>query len=307
MYYSDKYLKLILEILLEANGYLEESITAGSMIVYHYTSSEQIAKGIAADGYKVGGGAKLGAGVYTTYDFESQYEIIKGMGGEGVIIESKIRNIKNFLIFDYGVAKKIYKSDYTLDKQLQKILGSEWGKYKNDEDLKQYISDNSDVGKYLSKFKYTIDIAFNIYKQFPEIVKKCNGLIYTDPQFGKVLVCYNRKNIEPIRYTKDSGKTWKNILNKDIYKRIKSVDPKEKDAEKQYIIDKAHSYDGMSKDELANLSKQELDIYFDSKLDKDAKIGSSNVTMRNYEFDLAPDKQKQKYIDFKLKNEKSIL
>tara|TARA_Y100000389_G_scaffold50619_1_gene46311 strand:+ start:425 stop:1903 length:1479 start_codon:yes stop_codon:yes gene_type:complete len=211
---------------------LTEDITSGRVTVYHRTGtrSKSPVKGIASDGYRHSSG-RFGDGVYTTYTLESQLNGMERIYGN-IIIESKVKSMKNFLIFDYGVARKIYgNKNYTLDKQLRIILGGKFDKYKYDDNLKNLIEE-------IPVVKYTSDVATNLVdkSEYNDIVANISGMVFTGPNDGNVLVCYDRKNVEPIRYTMDEGKTWKNILDKNIYKRIKGYDPEDKDNAKQARI-----------------------------------------------------------------------
>jgi hypothetical protein len=206
----------------EVSKILNEDITSGRAIVYHRAGKygSPIA-GIAEDGYRVGSGAMYGVGVYTTYNLESQLTDYMEIYGN-IIIECKINTLDKFLIFDYDIAKKIYGNrNYTLDRQLRLILGNEWKEYKNNYKLKDLVNEIHSV-------EYTSDVAYPFYVEFKNtIIKKLRGLIFTGSRDGNVLVSYDRKNVEPIRYSENNGETWKNILNKNIYKRIKNFNPKE--------------------------------------------------------------------------------
>jgi len=240
---------------------LKEDITSGSVIVYHRTGSktDNPVEGIAADGYRVGGGAYYGVGVYTTYNLESQLNDYLRRQYGSIIIESKVLSMKDFLIFDYDIAKRIYgNKNYTLDKQLQLILGKEWNKYKDDNELKDLLSEvNNKIN--------TSNIAENFYENYPEIISKLRGIVFTGRSDGNVLVSYDRKNIEPIRYTRDEGQTWINIINKNIYKRLKGYDT-DKNLEIEHIRNKL--------DTNIKLSQKENEILLNnkeliSKLDSD--------------------------------------
>jgi hypothetical protein len=182
---------------------LDEEITSGNVTVYHRTGrkyGDSSVKGIAADGYTVGGGALYGVGVYTTYDLESQLDDYLRNSYGNIIIESKVLSLDKFLIFDYDIAKKIYGNvNYTLDNQLRLILGSNWKYFKDNDIIKELIEKVTVV-------EYTSDVADTFYKNFTStIVKSLRGLIFTGRNDGKVLVSYDRKNVEPLRYTTDEG------------------------------------------------------------------------------------------------------
>jgi len=211
---------------------LDEVITSGSVIVYHRTGKNgSPIEGISSDGFRVGGGAAYGVGVYTTYTLESQLKPnMRGIYGN-IVIESKVLSMDRFLIFDYDIAKKIYGSNFTLDKQLQRILGKEWNNYKNNSNLKSFI-------ERIPVVKYTSEIANPFVSNYPNIVSKLRGMVFTGSNDGNVLVSYDRKNVEPLRYTLNEGETWTNILNKNIYKRQKGYNTEESDTELEHIINK---------------------------------------------------------------------
>jgi hypothetical protein len=213
---------------------LNEDITSGSVIVYHRTGKkgQNPVKSIAADGYRVGEGDAYGIGVYTTYNLESQLndKMIKTYGS--IIIESKVLSMKDFLIFDYDIAKRIYgNKNYTLDKQLEIFLGNDWNKYKNNNQLRSLISD-------LNSKEFSSEIAEIFYNNYPDIITKLRGIVFTGKTDGNVLISYDRKNVEPIRYTEDEGKTWKNIINKDLYQRLKGYTDQNTDLTFIHIMNK---------------------------------------------------------------------
>ena len=214
---------------------LNEDITAGRMIVYHRTGKKGFnpSKNIADTGYIVSTGAAYGYGVYTTYDLESQMgDNMKNNYGP-IIIESQILDTSKFLIFNYDIAKKIYKSRYRFRDQLKQILGKkEWLKYKDNSIIKN-IDYRLDEGN----IKYTSVLARDFYLNLEDsILQKLNGMIFTGGNDGNVLVSYNRRNIEPLRYSEDDGKTWTNIRNVKTYQRIKEPDDYRKNPEIQYLL-----------------------------------------------------------------------
>ena len=229
-----KNLQKVKQFLLEKKGLLDEDITSGSVTVYHRTGKEgSPVEGIAADGYRVGKGDTYGVGVYTTYDLESQLKsnMISAYGN--IIIESKVLSLDKFLIFDYDVAKNIYGSvNYTLDNQLRLILGKDWNKFKDNDILKKLIEQVTIV-------EYTSAVARTFYENFKDtIFKSLRGIVFTGKQDGKVLISYDRKNVEPLRYTFNEGETWTNIINKNIYQRLKGYKPEESDINFQHILNK---------------------------------------------------------------------
>jgi len=265
---------------------LNEDITSGSVIVYHRTGKKgNPLKGITADGYRVGGGDKYGVGVYTTYNLESQLkDNMKRLYGS-IIIESKVLSMKDFLIFDYDIAKRIYgNKNYTLDKQLQLILGKDLYKYKDDNDLKDLISQ-------LNNIEYTSEISDKFYKKYPEIISNLRGLVFTGRTDGNVLVSYDRKNVEPIRYTIDEGETWKNLINRDVYKRLKGYNT-DKYLEYEHILNKLDTNKELNDEEInillnnkiliSNLNSDEINILLEKILLKERDV-IINILLNNKE------------------------
>jgi hypothetical protein len=228
-----KFINLIKESNIDTE--LKEDITSGSVIVYHRTGRKgSPVQGIAADGYRFGDGIMYGYGVYTTYDFDSQLEDYMRETYGNIIIESKVISMQDFLIFDYDIAKRIYgNKNYTLSRQLRLILGDEFKKI-NIEIIKK-------LEEKLNVTKYTSDIAKYIYINHKEIINKLRGIVFTGGNDGKVLLSYDRKNVEPIRYTIDEGKTWKNVINKNIYQRLKGYDDDSKNLTQKRIESKLES------------------------------------------------------------------
>ena len=215
---------------------LNEDITASRMIVYHRTGKKtgfNPSKNIADIGYNIGKGNYYGYGVYTTYDLESQLNDNMKMSYGNIIIESKILDMSKFLIFNYDIAKKIYKSKYQFRDQLEQILGKkEWLNYKNNDTIKNihYTLDEGNV-------EYTSILAQDFSKRFRDsILRNLNGMIFTGQNDGNVLVVYNRRNIEPLRYSEDDGQTWTNVRNVKTYQRIKDSDDYKNNIELHHIL-----------------------------------------------------------------------
>ena len=194
-----------------------------SLTVFHRTKDTNIDL-IGRDGYRAGVGAAWGPGIYTCYDLISTTKnnpYNDGAGKSGVygpiIIENKITSLKNFLIFNYDVAKKVYgKENFKLEDQLQSILPQ-----KIYEKFKQVISEASQICDNLYKKspmnKYTTDAVGRIHI-IPEIRHYLRGMIFTGSNDGKVLLNYDRENLIPINYSKDNGKTWKKFTKQGIHR-----------------------------------------------------------------------------------------
>lgn len=194
----------------------------GNLTVFHRTKDTHI-ESIGRDGYRSGGGDAWGPGIYTCYDLISTTKAnVYNRGDEKsgvygpVIIENKLASLKNFLIFDYDVAKKIYVDGYKLEDQLKKILPE--NVYQK---FQQVILEASEICDYLykksPKNKYTTNAVQKIFI-LPEIRHYLRGMIFTGANDGKVLLSYDRENIIPINYSKDNGKTWKKFTKQGVHR-----------------------------------------------------------------------------------------
>jgi len=193
-----------------------------NLTVFHRTKDTSIDL-IGRDGYRAGGGDAWGAGIYTCYDLISTTKANKYNDGHlksstygPVIIENKVASLKNFLIFDYDVAKKIYGNEYKLEDQLKKILPKNiYQKFEEPILEASRICDNlykkSPMNKYTTEAVQKISI-------LPEIKHYLRGMIFTGAFDGKVLLSYDRENLIPINYSKDDGKTWKKFVKQGIHR-----------------------------------------------------------------------------------------
>jgi len=271
------------------NKILNEEITSGSVIVYHRTgkNGQSPVEGIQSDGYRIRNGAAYGHGVYTTYDLESQLNNYMRTSYGSIIIENKVLSLNKFLIFDYDVAKRVYGNNYPLEKQLRIILGKDFDEYRNNDNFKNII-------ERLQVVKYSSEVVQSLYRDFPEIFSKLKGIIFTGGSDGKVLVSYDRKNVEPIRYSTDDGKTWKNIINKSVYNRIKGYE--EPDTIYSHIINKLDNNADLTSNEFKHLFNNPN--LLNSIIDKLNSRGISNLFRYSNEPDNIINKLGQKGIDY---------
>jgi hypothetical protein len=128
-----------------------------------------------------------------------------------------------FLIFQYDVAKKIYKGNYTIKDQLRKILGKV-PKDKFIDEIDNKLNEAYLNGKEIFTGEFAQPFS-QIYKN--TIIPKLKGLVYRGERDGYCLVAYDPKNIEPLQWSNDDGENWNNIYTKDyadfVYKRKKGT------------------------------------------------------------------------------------
>lgn len=232
---------------------IKEEITAGSTIVYHRTT-KYAWESIVKTGFNFGNGDFYGYGVYTTYELESQLdERMRKLYGE-VIIECQVSTIKDFLILDEDIRKKIYGYNISIEKHIRNVIGSKANKLLKDYDFVRIINNN-----YLTS--ETLKELVNSYKSFIRMFK---GVIYTGGLDGRCLLSYDPSLVEPRRVSFDDGKTWKNVTNLLIYNRKKSAS--DLDGHTAHIINKI-KMDGissigyLSREDLISIKKYDINLY----------------------------------------------
>ena len=196
------------------------------LTVYHRTKDEIVSK-VGRDGFRSGGGNAWGDGIYACYDListtkENPYnqgnDRVNSYGP--VIIESEVVSLKDYLIFDYDVAKQYFGKNYDIITQIKNLVPEEVF------ELNKKIIENihkiclSHRDNPLGESKYTSDAVREIY-DIDAIMDHVRGLVFTGGWDGKVLLSYDRENLIPIRYSKDNGKNWKKLTEKGAYKAAK--------------------------------------------------------------------------------------
>ena len=194
---------------------LEEGITSGQSIVWHRTKKEYLPL-IQKNGYLIGNGSAVGAGIYACFEFESQLTSFHRKNYGDVIVECKVKSLDGFIILSPQEAENVYgKKNAKLDNQLRKVFDKKiydqvkiklTNKICTDIDNKKQLTDGGNF--------------FNAYLK--DFTKYFDGLVYVSKADGLAIVCYNKDNIIPLRYTEDESVTWKPMFNKDVNNRDKS-------------------------------------------------------------------------------------
>ena len=164
------------------------------LTVYHRTAISDTADTICSVGFMAGSGAMYGKGIYSTYNLVStlRNEIL---GYGGVVVEAKV-DISNFLIFDYGMAKRVYGNNYRLIDQIKNVIGIEnvLGTQNNQESLQQI----EEYSKQLEKGGTTSDIAYPMSMKYRLDSSGVRGIVYTGKTDGNVALSYKELNVTPI-------------------------------------------------------------------------------------------------------------
>jgi len=195
------------------------------LTVVHRTEDANLSL-IGRDGFRSGGGNAWGDGIYTCYDlisttkknpYNDGHERVGTYGP--TIIENEVLSLKDFIIFDYDVAKQYYGKDYSIKTQIKNIVPNEV--YESNlsriEEAHNICLAHRDLPL---KNLYTTDAVRIIYLR-NEIMDHVRGIVFTGAFDGKVLLCYDRENLVPINYSNNDGKTWNKIKDKGAYKIAK--------------------------------------------------------------------------------------
>ena len=195
------------------------------LTVVHRTEDANLSL-IGRDGFRSGGGNAWGDGIYTCYDlisttkknpYNDGHERVGTYGP--TIIENEVLSLKDFIIFDYDVAKQYYGKDYSIKTQIKNIVPNEVyeSRLPQIEEAHNICLAHRDLPL---KNLYTTDAVRIIYK-INEIMDHVRGIVFTGAFDGKVLISYDRENLVPINYSNNDGKTWNKIKDKGAYKIAK--------------------------------------------------------------------------------------
>lgn len=200
---------------------LNEEFRNDGFYVYHVAREETL-KSIFKFGFeafytasKVGNA--YGRGVYSTFDLKSSITNAKRGEYGRIILRCKVKSLKSFLIWNEDIARKVYGGHWRVASQLElicpkkvleRLIGTKakplhfWSQgeaiYQEMINPKQFTSQNAHAADWWGEKD----------KEFGECFK---GLIFTGPHDGNVCVIRDFKNVYPVEYSTDFGKTWKPI------------------------------------------------------------------------------------------------
>jgi hypothetical protein len=189
--------------------YISEAVYGKLATVYHRAMTLDAVKGIAIDGFRIGGGkgAMYGKAVYTTYELSSQLNPDMEQYGN-LIIKSKV-NLYGYLIFDAPVCKQVYGKVYSLSDQ--------WTKFISKTSPPSVLEKIHPIKKGFSSGK-----ALLVSKD-RGIRKLSNGLIFTGRHDGQVCVIYEKKTVTPMSYNTTfndpsilDDKVWTKVTRKTL-------------------------------------------------------------------------------------------
>lgn len=216
-------IKKIVKEIIESKSTLNEEFRGNDFYVYH-VAQENTLNSIFKFGFeafytasKVGNA--YGRGVYSTFSLESSVSNAhRGEYGR-IILRCRVKSLRSFLIWDEEIAKKVYGGHWRIESQLALILSPKcFQKLKNGNAIpgSHFWSDGSSDAftqminskDYTSRNAHVADWYTKYDKDFESVVK---GYIFKGPHDGDVAVIRDFKNVYPVEYSQDYGRTWKHI------------------------------------------------------------------------------------------------
>lgn len=184
---------------------LFESYNNGKLLCYHATGIKSDNwKDIFITGYKIGGGANSGPGLYTFYNLD---ELNKDLawGKVPVIIEFEVENYDGFYVEVPEIAMKMF-GEYNVKNQIDNIMGKEWGI--NYPDLMKRIIDNPGFPlNTINSTKFKREDSEEVKMSKWAYGKEFKGIIFDNPD-GIFCVIYDTSLASPKRFSVDRGNTW---------------------------------------------------------------------------------------------------
>ena len=184
---------------------LFESYNNGKLLCYHATGTKSDNwKDIFITGYKIGGGANSGPGLYTFYNLD---ELNKDLawGKVPVIIEFEVENYDGFYVEVPEIAMKMF-GEYNVKNQIDNIMGKEWGI--NYPDLMKRIIDNPGFPlNTINSTKFKREDSEEVKMSKWAYGKEFKGIIFANPD-GIFCVIYDTSLASPKRFSVDMGNTW---------------------------------------------------------------------------------------------------
>jgi hypothetical protein len=146
--------------------------------IFHRTKSFEDVQGMMNGGFRAGGGAYHGPGLYTTYTLKGT----TNLGYGPYVVKLKVNNLKKYFVLEPDVAKQIHGNNYKLKDQARileltlKLTDEQWQKY-------QKISESGQFGSAAAS-KALKDDGHFLWEH------KCKGIIYNGAQDGKCICVY---------------------------------------------------------------------------------------------------------------------
>lgn len=231
---------------------ISDRIQLDQTIVFHSTwSKEELAEIILSGNFAAGrgGGAMLGKGFYAN---QHLYQAQKGNYGP-YILKARVYGIKGFLFLDKDTYETIHGSasdDFVYEQIQQAGLGD---KIKRD-----FIERNKNFGS-------TARLASPLWDNYGKLLQRhFGGFVYTGNYDKESVVCwFPNRQVEPLAWSDDKGKTWKPISDFKKFDRGTkeaniSQDSHEMTRSLQRARDLISKYENYPDDKLAHAIQSQL-------------------------------------------------
>lgn len=195
----------------EAKRVLNESIDSGSFILYHRTRNNPLDfnKGFKVSKY----GGKYGSGLYAFYNLSNATDDYRALDYGDYIIEINVQNNGKFLFLDPKLLKKVYGRNISLIEQLKKVFGGKFTHFYKEN--KQIIDNLNELN--LEEGENSSNILGALVFRCKGFFQGCDGAAVVDDRLDEMFILYETDLMNPLRYSKDEGKTWISIKNKESF------------------------------------------------------------------------------------------
>lgn len=157
----------------------EEIWPNNTATVYHRTNPEHI-DNILSTGWRVGGGAMYGSGLYTTLAIESQFTKYMEDSYGKTILKFKVTDINQYIICQKNIAQQVLGQNYKISQQLEKLNLSE---LYTQEQIEKF-------DRMMDTVKYSAELAKKMFESNKSLDEKAKGIIYYGSNDGYCLVKY---------------------------------------------------------------------------------------------------------------------
>ena len=183
-------------------------------------------KSIFLHGYKrdytgSAGGNAYGPGLYCTWNLESTiHNMLHGNGrfyGDCITEMRLLGGYEGFVIFNERIARQTYGSDWRVENQLVRVSGIPYqeackisqriGSYNNP---RSYHGTTSSYAQRLWGM-----LREDLYKKY-----KAKGLVFHGDTDGDVVVVMDFSRVIPFAVSKDNGRTFRKLFNKNLYNNL---------------------------------------------------------------------------------------
>jgi len=184
---------------------LFESYNNGKLLCYHATGTKSDNwKDIFITGYKIGGGANYGPGLYTFYNIDDLTNDLN-WNKVPVIIEFEVDNYDGFYVQVPNIAIKMF-GEYNIKNQIDNIMGIDWG-ISNPYLMKKIIDSPFLPLDIINSTRYKREDSPETKMSKWVYGKEFKGVIFNTPD-GIFCVIYDTSLASPKRFSVDGGKTW---------------------------------------------------------------------------------------------------